>query len=70
MKGADGLWQPRAEADQLVVNSVWSQVNDFPEVELGLLQKLDWRVVISQKWKFADDILLCEAHARFFAVRR
>ena len=44
-----GLWHPRVEADQTVVNST-----DFPEVELRLLQKRDWRVVISQKWKFGD----------------
>ena len=64
VKGADGLWHPRVEADQPVVNSVWSQVTDFPEVELRLLQKRDWRV-IRQKWKFGDDILLCEARALF-----
>ena len=28
VKGADGLWHPRVEADQ-PVNSVWSQVTDF-----------------------------------------
>ena len=34
VKGADGLWHPRVEADQPEVNSVWSQVTAFPEVEL------------------------------------
>ena len=58
-----GLWHPRVEPDQPAVNSVWSQVTDFPEVELSFLQKRNWRVVISQKWKFGDDILLCEARA-------
>ena len=65
MKGADGLWHPRVEEDQPVVNSVWSQVNDFLEVELSLLQKRDWRVAISHKRKFGYDILLCEARALF-----
>ena len=65
VKGADGLWHPRVEADQLVVNLVWSQVANFPEVELRLLHKRDWRVVISQKWNFEDDILLREARALF-----
>ena len=36
---------------------------DFPEVELRLFQKRNWRVVISQKRKFEDDILLREARA-------
>ena len=40
-----------------------AQVTDFPEVELRLLQKRDWRVVISQKCKFGDDMMLCEARA-------
>ena len=66
MKGADSLWHPRVEADQPVVKSVWSQVTGFPEVELRLLQKRDWRLVISQKWKFEEDILLREARALFF----
>ena len=26
----------------------------FPEVELRLLRKRDWHVVISQEWKFGD----------------
>ena len=34
VKGADGLWHPRVEVDQPGVHSVWSQVTDFPEVEL------------------------------------
>ena len=63
--GEDGLWHPRVEAEQPVVNSVWSQVTDSREVEFRLLQKQDWRTVISQKWKFRDDILLCEARALF-----
>ena len=49
------------EVDEPGVYSVWSQVTDFPDVGLRLLQKRHWRVVISQKWKFGDDILLCEA---------
>ena len=63
VKGADGLWHPRMALDQPGLRSVWSQVTDFPEVELRLLQKRDWRVVIRQKWKFEDDILLREARA-------
>ena len=65
VKGADGLWHLRVEADQPAVNSVWSQVTDSREVELRPLQKREWRVVISQKWKFGDVILLCEARALF-----
>ena len=65
VKNADGLWHPRVEADQPVVNSVWSQVTDFPDVELRLLQNGIGVFVISQKWKFGDDILLCGARALF-----
>ena len=65
VKNADGLWHPPVEADQPVVNSPWSQVTDFREVELRLLQKRNWRVVTSQKWKFQDDILLREARDLF-----
>ena len=65
VKGADGLWHPRVEEDQPAVNSVWSQVTDFLEVELRLLQKRDWHIVFGQTWKFGDDILLCEACALF-----
>ena len=65
VKGADGLWHPRVEVDQPGVHPVWSQVTDFPEVERRLLQTRDWRVVISQEWKFGDDILLREARALF-----
>ena len=36
---------------------------EFPEVELRRLQKHSWRVVISPKRKFEDDILLRETHA-------
>ena len=60
---------PRVEMDQPGVYSVWSQVTDFPEVELRLLQKRDWRVVNSQKWKFGDDILLREARALFRGLK-
>ena len=67
--GADGLWHPRVEANQPVMSSVWSEANGFPGVELSLLQKRDWCVVISQKWKFGDDILLCEARALFVVCR-
>ena len=52
-------------ASACCIHSVWSQVTDFPEVELRLLLKRDWRVVISQEWKFGDDILLREARALF-----
>ena len=65
VKGADGLWHPRVEVDQPGVHSVWTPVSDFQEVELRLVQKRDWRVVISQKWKLGDDILLREARALF-----
>ena len=65
VKSADGLWHPRVEVGQLGVHSVWSQVTEFPKVELRLLQKRDWRVVISQEWKFGDDIFLREARALF-----
>ena len=65
VKGADGLWHLRVEADRPVVKSVWSQGTVFPEVELRLFHKGDWRVVISQKWKFEDDILSREARALF-----
>ena len=65
VKGADGLWHSRVEVHQPGVDSVWSQVTDFPEAELRLLQKRDWRVVISQEWKFGDDIFLREARALF-----
>ena len=53
------------EVDQPGVHSVWSQVTDFPEVELRLLQKRDWRVVISQEWKFGDDILFARGTRSF-----
>ena len=65
MVGADGLWHPRVEVDIPGVHSVWSQVTDFLEVDPRLLQKRDWRVVIRQKWKFGNDILLHEARALF-----
>ena len=63
MKGANGLWHPCTELDHPGVHSVWSQVIEFPEVELRHLQKRSWRVVVSQKWKFDDDVLLREARA-------
>ena len=63
VKGADGLWHPCTELEHPGVHSVWSQVIEFPEVELRLLQKHRWRVVISQEWKFEDDIFLREARA-------
>ena len=47
------------------MRSVWSQVTDFPEVGLGLIQTRVWRVVICQEWKFGDDILLREARVLF-----
>ena len=65
VKGAHGLWHPRAELDHPGLHSVWSQVTEFREVEIRLLQKRKWRVDISQKWKFEDDILLREARALF-----
>ena len=65
VKGTHGLWHPRNELDHPGLHSVWSQVTDFPEVELRLLQKRNWLVVISQKWKFEDDIILREARALF-----
>ena len=55
--GADGLRHPCAELEHPGLHSVWSQV------ELKLLQKRSWRVVISPKWKFEDDILSREARA-------
>ena len=63
VKGADGLWHPCTELDHPGVRSVWSQVIVFPEVELRLLQKRSWRVVIIQAWRFEDDIVLREARA-------
>ena len=44
---------------------VWSEMTDFREVELSLLQKR-----ISQKWTFEDDILLREARALCFVAYR
>ena len=61
MKGADGLWHPCTELDHPGVHSVWSQVIEFSQVELRFLQKRSWRVVISPKCKFEDDILSREA---------
>ena len=46
-----------------------AQVTDFTEVEPNLLQKRGWRVVISQKWKFGDGILLRKARELFRSLQ-
>ena len=55
MKNADGLWQ----ADQLVVNSVWSQVTDFPKTRLAKTE------LACCHQSEVEIILLCEAGALF-----
>ena len=71
VKGAVCLWHPRTELDHPGLHSGWSQVTDFPEVGLRLLQKRSWRVVISQKLKFKDgalcrglQVMVCAGHVR------
>ena len=68
--GADGLWHPRVEAEQAVVNSVWSQVTDFLEVELSLLQKRDCGVLSSVRNGNSETTSCCARHALFFVVCR
>ncbi len=63
VKCLDGTWQPRELALEPAPSEEWSQVRDFPEVDLKLLQKRHWSVLISQPWQFSQDILLGEARA-------
>ena len=54
VRETDGLWHPCTELEHPGIHSVWSQVIEF--LDARLLQKRSWRVVVSPKWKFEDDI--------------
>ena len=51
------MYKTYTEVAEHVPNHVWSQ-ESFPQVGVGLLQKRDWRIVISKRWKLGDDSLL------------
>ena len=63
-----GLWRERRN-DEAHRHHEWEKVRDFPEIEVGLLQKRLFTVRVSSPFKITEGIVLLEARALFRSLQ-